>query len=294
MRGKRGLYLSMQCKKYALMFTEFSLFSINHKIQVHMSLFSFVCLALYSLLMYYIYSNKGKSFIQSPGLYERCVHNLQVFLLHYSALLLCVQARLESLITDQYCRNVVQVCVQQCTRWLVVNLLFWHVFLETGVELLPKLEACWGTSTAVKTPYGPISLRFPCPLALPLSVPSSSSTSAQHSGGSILIRPICSLWWEAVALLLAKLSHSPHMTARVMASTSQLGSHELIPSTPNAAQQWSNTIKFKPFPAHLPHVTLEGSWFNKLLNQTTKCWKTLLPRLRSYWTKKTRLIFFWC
>lgn len=108
----------------------------------------------------------------------------------------------------------------------------------------------------------------PAPLRFPF-LPSSSSTSAQHSEGSILIRPICSLQWEAAALLLAKLSHSPHMTARVMASTSQLGSHELILITPNAAQQWSSTIKFKPFSAHLPHVTLEGSRFNNRLNQTT-------------------------
>lgn len=109
----------------------------------------------------------------------------------------------------------------------------------------------------------------PAPLLF-LSLPSSTSTSAQHSGGCIVIRPICSLRCRPGALLLTKLSHSRHMTARVMASASQLGNHELIPITPNAAQQWSSTIKFKPYPAHLPHVTLEGSQFNKLLNQTTK------------------------
>lgn len=60
------------------------------------------------------------------------------------------------------------------------------------------------------------------------------------------------------------------MTSRVMASASQLDTHELIPITPIAAELWSCTIKFKPYPAHLPHVILESSRFNKLLNQTTK------------------------
>lgn len=144
----------------------------SHKMSGRMHLFSFVCCLL---VMYYMYSNKGKSFIYHPHS-VRDVYKIHKYFL--SIIMYCLDIFLQSglwlphrksLITNQYCHSVAQVCVQQDTRRLAVNVLFRHVFLETVVEVLPKLKACWGTSTVVKAPYGPISLHFPFPLALPLS-----------------------------------------------------------------------------------------------------------------------------
>lgn len=123
----------------------------------------------------------------------------------------------------------------------------------------PWCKAC-SLLGAIHTSSNTIWTDFSSPLPPP--------TSAEYSWVSILIRPICSPLCRPVAVLLAKLSFSPHTTGKMMALPhSQTDVNQSPPPPTNLTIAHHN--KTQP---NGPHVTLWGSLFNKLLNQTTKRW----------------------